>query len=230
MYKLLWKIEELWKGSGVSQSYSLVHRYPERISLAYERFHYVDTFDPKPSQDIVFSDDYGEYYGLNRLQYMDVLGKPVYVFDNHNEMIFPLFELHDELEQAFYIVHIDAHPDNALFLGKKRKDIVFSEIGEVIQETRISDFFDAISETKILEDIQRVCDSESFFSFKKPEYPYILSLDIDIFGPEGDFIDLETKVRVIKEAWQGAFAVCIATSPGFINQDFAHEIVKIFTA
>ena len=82
---------------------------------------------------------------------------------------------------------------------------------------------------KLVGTIFRVCHSDNFEFFLLPEKPYILSLDIDIFGPEGDFVDLKDKVRAIALAWSGAEAVCIATSPGFIDQEYAKKIISIMT-
>jgi hypothetical protein len=136
------------------------------------------------------------------------------------------------------VVHIDAHPDDAEFEGEKKSELDINNTQKYISQTRISDFFDALSGvllggTKqsqyILGDIHRITHSDSLEFFLPPEEPYILSLDIDIFGPEGDFAELHDKVRAIALAWGSADAVCIAMSPGFIDQEFAQEIIKIFT-
>ena len=82
---------------------------------------------------------------------------------------------------------------------------------------------------RFINKIHRYTKSIDFQEFKKPQNPYILSLDIDIFSPEGDFTDLESKIKIIAQAWRYADAVCIATSPGFIEQDYAHKIIQIFT-
>ena len=84
-----------------------------------------------------------------------------------------------------------------------------------------------VSNNKLIKNIHRYTKSTDFQKFKKPKNPYILSLDIDIFGPEGDFVDLESKIKIIAEAWQYADIVCIATSPGFIDQEFAQGAIEI---
>ena len=241
--KILWKIEELWnqysipstcEGIDVRGNYTT-----DGISKYYPRFKRVDTFDFTESSSTVFFDDTGEYLGLKHCQYFEIKGKPIYLIDNHNEMLYPLVEMREVIGKVFDVVHIDAHPDDAEFQGKKRKNLNLENIKEYIAETRISDFFDAISEVslqgeatkqsqKIVGDILRVTHSDDFEFFLAPENPYILSLDIDIFGPEGDFVSLKDKVRVIAQAWSRAEAVVIATSPGFIDQEFAREIIKIF--
>jgi len=230
--KKLWKIEELWnqfyQPEQSSCEISIVENYINRKSQFHSRFYGVENFDFTESNNIVFSDDYGEYKGLSRCQTCFRRDKPIYLFDNHNEMLYPIVEIFNATEKTYDIVHIDAHPDDAEFQGKKIKELNLDKVQAYIAQTRISDFFDAISEAHLIENIHRVCHSNDFEFFLPPENPYILSLDIDIFGPEGDFCDLKDKVRAIALAWNRADAVCIAMSPGFIDQKFAQKIIEIF--
>ncbi|MCI5050680.1 MAG: hypothetical protein MRY57_00005 [Candidatus Pacebacteria bacterium] len=230
--KVLWKIEELWKkyftGVEAITDYSdVLDNYENNTSKYYDDFHLVDSFDFTASNESVHVDDYGSYQGLlhSQLVFKD---KPTYLFDNHNKMLYSLVELYNINNKELTVVHIDAHPDDAKFQGQKITELNLQNIKKYIAETRISDFYDALSETNIIEKILLVTHSDSFEFFLPPEEPYILSLDIDIFGPEGDFCDLEDKVRATALAWSMADAVCIATSPGFIDQKFAQEIIEIF--
>lgn len=228
--KILWRIEEFWEKfyhpkPGTYRD--IVDNYKNGVSKYHDRFHQVKHFDFSPSKEIIFSDDYGEYFGLERCQVLEKNGKLIYLFDNHNEMLYPMVELSESSNNQFDIVHIDAHPDDADFQGKKSKKIALGDVHDYITGTRISDFFDAISETNLIGGIYRVTHSDSLEFFTPPEKPYILSLDIDIFGPEGDFADLTYKVQAIASAWGSAEAICIATSPGFIDQGYAKSIINI---
>lgn len=246
MKKILWKIEELWNHYFEIQNVQTIdiqNHYEHGVSKYYSRFHCVDEFDFSLSEESVFSDDDGSYLGLQTLQVSMKSGKPIYLFDNHNEIIYPFVEVSILKGNHYDVVHIDAHRDDAEFFGKKPLKIELEETEVFIKQTRISDFFDAIAHVRhpvldtgsrgkpiyLLDNIHRICDSRSFQNFKLPEKPFILSLDIDIFGPEGDFIDLETKIKIIAHTWGRAEVVCIATSPGFIDQEFAQEIIEIFT-
>ena len=257
--KNLWKIEELWQGYYKPEQVKLIDvssNYKNTISKYHKRFHQVKSFDFTESQNLVFKDDYGEYSGLKKYQVLEQEGKLIYLFDNHNEMLYPIIEIAQMSGEKYEIVHIDAHPDDAEFQGEKTVEIDLKNIQEYIAKTRISDFFDAISgvslrgrdqslnekseykngstlvvkqSKKLIGEIHRVCHSDSFEFFVPPENPYILSLDIDIFGPEGDFAEMKDKVRAIAAAWSRADAVCIAMSPGFIDQEYAKNIIQIFT-
>jgi len=173
----------------------------------------------------VFSDVYGSYLGLKHDQYINK-DKPVYVFDNHNKILASFGDMAQEHE-SFDVVHIDAHRDDALFDGKKPDVLGTETVKQGLQETRISDFFDYCLEIPQLQNIHRITDSQAFESFIEPQHPFMLSLDIDIFGPEGDFVDIETVVKNIVYYWSHADVVAIATSPGFIDQVYAKQIILL---
>lgn len=231
--KILWKIEELWKkyykpiDSDISLK-NIQSNYCRDQSKYHNRFVKIDIFDFNESKDAVFQDDYGEYKGLKKLQVTTVNGKVVYLIDNHNEILYPFIEVKEVTGKLYDVVHIDAHPDDAKFQGEKKKELNLDNIKEYIAETRISDFFDAVSDAQLIGNIHRVCHSNDFEFFMPPNTPFILSLDIDIFGPEGDFADLRDKVRAIAVAWSRADAVVIAMSPGFIDQEYAQKIIQVF--
>lgn len=229
--KILWKIEELWNQFYKLEktiSPSVLGNYVNGISKYYSDFHLVNEFSFKESNLIVHRDNYGEYKGLLNSQLLFKNKKPIYLFDNHNKMIYPIVELFNSLKQQIDIVHIDAHPDDAQFQGVRKNSLKPGEVEGYIKETRISDFFDALSETSIVNRVFPVTHSDSFEFFLPPEESYVLSLDIDIFGPEGDFCELKDKVRAIALAWSRADVVCIAMSPGFIDQEYAQKIIDIF--
>lgn len=234
--KILWKIASLWEQYSVhpeeSSSYTIPYQdYPNGISRYHNDFRWVKKFNAKKSPSPVFSDEYGSYHGLRYSQVLCVGNKVVYIFDNHNKILFPLAEYYETTScGAIHVIHIDAHPDDAIFHGGDRvRALTRSQCSNIIQQTRVSDFFDAISETKLVSNIQRVVTSQDFHTFNVPRFPYVLSLDIDIFGTEGNFVDLETKVSVIAQAWKYADTIMIATSPGFIDQSFAYDIIYQLT-
>ena len=229
--KVLWKIESLCQKYFTKNSKSTIDvmsLYKDNISIYNLDFKIVEEFDFSQSENVVHSDKYGEYKGLKNSQVLFLNGKPIYLFDNHNKIVHPFLEYYEVVGKEFDVVHIDAHDDDALFGGIKPQKTEIEKVESYIKKTRISDFFDFVSESNLIKKIHRYTKSNNFEEFKKPENPYILSLDIDIFGVEGDFVDLESKVKIIAKAWFEAEVVCIAMSPGFIDQRFAEDIIKIF--
>ncbi len=239
MYKQrLWKIATLWEQSTPSiqkrvpdfDVQKLTALYGEHeVSLVNSDFVLRDSFDFTPSSRPAYSDAYGSYYGLASSQLVLFADKPVYLFDNHNKIIQSFLEYHHVTQKAFDVVHIDAHADDALYRGERPHELALNKSARAIVQTRISDFFDYLSDTGIITSIHRYTKSQDFKNWYLPDKPFVLSLDIDIFGEEGAFCSLEEKIPLIKAAWDTADVVAIAMSPGFIDQDYAREIIKIFT-
>jgi hypothetical protein len=235
--KRLWSLASLWEQYFVLDKniprlplHLIQEHYDETgISKYNPDFQIVEKFDFSSSIHPVHSDAYGSYRGLERSQLLFLDEIPVYLFDNHQKIMQPFLEMYTTTKQRFDVVHIDAHPDDAVFPQEKPHSYDLHNIQDYITQARISDFFDFVSEMHIISTVYRYTKSTDFEHFKKPNNPYMLSLDIDIFGREGGYIDDASKMRVIAQAWAGADRVCIATSPGFIDQDFAREIIGIFT-
>ncbi len=218
--ELLWKIESLWnqyykksstKSPILSQSSYFIKR---------------GVFNPQKSRECVFEDAYGEYYGLKESFFIKT-SPPVYIFDNHNKALFPFLEYKNCIKRPISIVHIDAHPDDALVSEKNIPKIDKENIEKVYLGTKISDFLDCGERGNLIKNIQRVTQEKDFLHNPKPPSQYTLSLDIDIFGPEGAFTSLESKIATIAYYWNKADIITIATSPGFIDQQFAYKIIKI---
>lgn len=224
--KILWKIQSLWEQYHRESQHVQKISVPEEINFG---FHNMDTFDFTPSEEPVFSDDYGSYRGLQHQQVIECQGKMVILCDNHNKMLVPIFHLYHALKRPLKIVHIDAHRDDAEFNGRKPGVFDKEALTELLKTTRISDFFDALCQTNTISELIRVTDSDSFVNYQDKEFD-LLSLDIDIFGPEGDFVAIDEKIRVIAQAWKHSSVICIAMSPGFIDQDFARAIIEILTS
>lgn len=238
--KILWKIEELWKkyyvnhrvvhGSERESSIvkSILNLYKNNISIYSTDFQIVEKFNFKKTNNITHKDDYGEYFGLKKSQVLEKSGKLIYLFDNHNKILQSFLEYFESTKKSFDVVHVDAHDDNSLFKGEKINKLSIKDIGGYIGQTSISNFFDYVFSTGLINNVHRYTKSSDFKNFKKPKNPYILSLDIDIFGLEGCFVDIESKIKIIAEAWKYADVICIAMSPGFIDQKYAQNIVKVF--
>lgn len=223
MQKILWKIESLWEPIEESSA-------PQIAFSPWESDFFIseEVFEKSQSQKPVYTDNYGEYLGLDHWSLLFQGTKPIFVMDNHNAALFAFLEISEKSAAPLPVLHIDAHPDEAPaefevpMIGR-------GNIQDVYDKSRIGDFLDVATRGGLIGEITRVVTSAEFENFTVPKESYILNLDIDIFGPEGAHEELERKVRVIKRAWVGASAIIVATSPGFIDQDFAQEIVKIFT-
>jgi len=169
--------------------------------------------------EIVYQDDYGKYIGLKE-NYFFKTDKEIYIFDNHNKVVEPVLKKNGE----FVLVHIDAHPDDAKINFEIPDKI---EISKILEKIRISDYLDFLEKIGKVKKIYRFTQSWDFENLKVEEENFILNLDIDIFGFDGQVVDLELKIKKIIECWKKAEFVLIATSPGFIDQKDAKFLVEL---
>lgn len=232
--------------------------YKNGVSQFSENFFLVEKFSFEKSENPVFenslNDDRSgenkkEFFGLAKQQLMFINKKPVYLIDNHNKSLYPFLEISKILGENISIVHIDAHRDDAKFQDDYPVNIDWKNINWCLEKTRVSDYLDLGEKSGLIGEVFSITQSREFKNFLENEQrglgrysrtgtqplntpdlstPYILNLDIDIFGPEGEAVDLELKIKTIVKAWSGATAIVIATSPGYISADNAEEIIEIF--
>lgn len=209
----------------------ITRNYPEGVSKHHSRFRLVKNFFYEESRSPVFFDE--EKKGYEGLRYCQLLfdshGRPIYLVDNHHEVLLPFLECAKAAKLPFDIVHIDAHRDDAIFLDWPPQSVSLKEISHEISRCRVSDYLDFATRSGIIGAIHSVTQSFEFEDFSLPQKSYILNLDLDIFGEEGSCVSLEKKVAVIAKSWSRADAVCMATSPGFIDQGIAHFLAEVFS-
>ncbi len=223
------EIKSIWQQNFINEKShfdysSLKKRYTDAHSI----FTLVNNFSPELSEESVFCDENNKQYkGLKQyeLQFDECL-KPIYLFDNHNVALFSFFELQKSTGNTFDVVHIDAHRDDAIFPNAVCKPLSYANIEKEMKKCRVSDYLDYAVRAGLIGNIFSVTQSFEFESFVVPEKPFLLNLDLDIFGEEGSCVDLDIKVRTIAKAWGKADAVVLATSPGFIDQRGVFEVIK----
>ncbi|EFK97330.1 hypothetical protein LDC_0630, partial [sediment metagenome] len=123
-----------------------------------------------------------------------------YVFDNHNKAIFAVWEQNKKCNRVFDILHIDAHRDDAIFGYEYPKIIDKNNIQENFEKSRISDYLDLMTKTSMIGDIKNITQSYEFENMEFPKKEFILNLDIDIFGDDGEVVDLELKIMRIVQS------------------------------
>ena len=70
-----------------------------------------------------------------------------------------------------------------------------------------------------------IIDSSYGFDLK-PEGEYVLDIDLDIFSKDMDYIPYDFRLNKIKELIKGAKVITIASSPYFIDQEYAIKVLK----
>ena len=176
---------------------------------------------------VVFQDEGKESYGLQSY----VSGKtgntqtPIFVCDNHNYVLEAWDAFAQKSQNTLVLLHVDQHRDDAEFSGDLSDDYR--------RTTKICDYIDFALKKKWIE--------KDFFSFTESKdlekfdvscldvnKNYILNIDLDFFAPELTAISLHEKLELIIHLLPHACLITLATSPLFIDQEFAIEISRLF--
>lgn len=182
-------------------------------------------------ENIVFNeineDEEVKANGLKNLVQYKVDDKVVYIFDNHNHAFY--FWMKSLKENLFTrgckLVHVDQHkdmrkPDN-YDVDENNLDDVFRYTNRVLN---VGNFIQPALSKKIFSEVI-IIDSSYGFDIDI-EGEYVLDIDLDIFSKDMDYIPYKLKLDKIKQLIQNAKVITIATSPYFINQNDAINVLK----
>ena len=160
--------------------------------------------------------------------------KHVFIFDNHNHAFFfwvYALKLNLLKRGGQALVHVDQHRDMRdpeMFLTKDLKNIGLPEAFEYTNhQLNVGNFIKPALTLKIFSEVSFVDSKESFVNIFPRDF--VLDLDLDIFSPLMDYMDYEFKMRHIKNFIGRSNLIMIATSPYFMDQNKAIEIIhKLF--
>lgn len=161
----------------------------------------------------------------------------IFIFDNHNHApIFWHYTTRQSRPNPPILIHIDQHSDcwknkEALKLNKKEYDLwkVFHFYNE---KCNVGNFIQPSLKSWIISNQIQIRSSTALQSLKiENNQNYILDIDLDFClswidrtKTDNDSIDiLKTKFN---ELWESASCITIATSPYFLDQNIAIEIIK----
>lgn len=194
--------------------------------------------DLKPGNKIVFEDMEDEQLvscnGLKNFIKTSFGPKqlPVYIFDNHNHSFY--FWHHERnkgnLAQQTALIHIDQHKDTRqprVFFTEEdsyNDQKLFNFTNEILN---VGNFIPPAIKTGLISEVINIESEQSLdLPSKKIPKSFILDIDIDFFSPEMDYIDSHKKMATIKRLLPLAQLITVATSPFFIDQKRAIQVVK----
>ena len=152
------------------------------------------------------------------------------IFQNYEKCKFEIEEVKK------YIKNIKLNNNNNNLQNLEKLSLIKKYIKIIEKNCRISDYLDIALHLGFVEKIISITQSYEFLEFLEKEDFYnknfknqniILNLDIDIYGPEGEAVNTKLKTEAIAKSWTLANAVCIATSPAFIDENMAEKIINI---
>ena len=174
--------------------------------------------------------------GLENFIRMDWEEIPMIAFDNHNHALYFWYEAQKNwiLGSKNTLVHIDEHSDLWSNENDFPKEPSLEEVFRFTNEScNVGNYIQPAIREGIIGEVLRIEDTigmEKYASYQKWEREkIILNLDLDFFAPELDYIPFEDKKRIILHFARQADIITVATSPFFINQERAIEVLgKVF--
>ncbi|MCC0633109.1 UPF0489 family protein [Clostridioides sp. ZZV15-6388] len=162
----------------------------------------------------------------NMVEY--VLGnKRIYVFDNHNHAFYFWIKsmMVNEFTRGCKLVHVDQHKDTR---EPKNYNVDINNLEDVFRYTNevlnVGSFIKPALKHSIFSELIIIDSSYGFDLDIEPEF--VLDIDLDIFSEDMDYIPFDFKLEKIKNLIKKAKVVTIATSPYFINQEYAIKVLK----
>ena len=165
--------------------------------------------------------------GLKNMVIYKYKGKDIYIFDNHNHAFYFWIK---SLEKGNFtkgckLVHVDQHKDTRepenYNVDIENIDDVFRYTNEVLN---VGSFIKPALHHNIFSDVIIIDSSYGFELDIDGEF--VLDIDLDIFSKDMDYIPYEIKISKIKELIEKSKVITIASSPFFINQEYAIKVLK----
>lgn len=165
--------------------------------------------------------------GLENFIKYDFNGKDIYIFDNHNHAFYFWIKSlkNKKFEKGIKLIHIDQHKDM-----REPEEYIknIEDMKEVFNYTNfklnVGNFIKPALNIGIFSEVF-IMDSLSSFREQVDEQ-IVLDIDLDIFSKDMDYIDYDLKIYKIRELINKSKVITIATSPFFINQEYAINVLK----
>lgn len=190
-----------------------------------------DLEDVVVGNEIVFNEiDEEKEIKAKGLKYMvkyDFDGKDIYIFDNHNHAFYfwmKSLKL-DHFTKGCKLVHVDQHKD---MREPVNYDVNINDIEDVFRYTNevlnVGNFIKPALKHEVFSDVIIMDSSYSLELDVKEEY--VLDIDLDIFSKDMDYIPYDIRFKKIQSLIKYANVITIASSPFFIDQEYAIKVLK----
>jgi len=170
--------------------------------------------------------------GLKHFVYCHHAQKEIFIFDNHNHAFFFWWRAfyNGKITPGRLLVHIDQHSDMRRPEDPPRFDIhhkgdLKAVFGYTNFNLNVGNFIQPAVQAGLFSQV-KIIDSSAAFKDAPPRQNFVLDIDMDVFAPELDYITDDLKIAVIKKYIQQARLITVATSPFFIDQNRALQMVR----
>lgn len=165
--------------------------------------------------------------GLKNMVKYDYKDKDIYIFDNHNHAFYFWIKSLNKgnFNKGCKLVHVDQHKDTRVpenyEVDIKNIDDVFRYTNEVLN---VGSFIQPAMHHNVFSELI-IIDSSYGFELDI-EGEYVLDIDLDIFSKDMDYIPYDKKLNKIKDLIKNTKVITIASSPFFIDQEYAIKVLK----
>ena len=190
-----------------------------------------DLSDVKVGNEVVFSEiEFEEEInaiGLKNMVKFNYRDKTVYIFDNHNHSFyFWIKSLKEGLfNKGCKLVHIDQHKD---MREPENYDVDVENIEDVFRYTNyvlnVGNFIKPALYHNIFS--EAVIIDSTYGLEMGVEGEIVLDIDLDIFSKDMEYMSYDLRVNKIREYIKRSSVITIASSPFFIEQDYAIKVLK----
>ena len=152
---------------------------------------------------------------------------PIYIFDNHNHAFaFWWRECFKwQLKKGTYLLHIDQHSD----MNENKFQLESETWEDIVRFTNdccnVWNFIVPGINSWIISDVKQLRTEQWLLCYNKPHMDYILDIDLDFWEEKMWITDIEWTFKKTKNLIQSAKVVTVATSPYFLNQWKALELI-----
>ncbi len=165
--------------------------------------------------------------GLKNMVKCNIKNKDVYIFDNHNHALYfwiKSLKL-NHFNKGCKLVHVDQHKD---MREPENYDVDMNNIDDVFRYTNdvlnVGNFIQPALKHSIFSEVIIIDSSYGFDLDIQGEF--VLDIDLDIFSKDMEYISYDLRINKIKELIEKARVITIASSPFFIDQEYAIKVLK----
>jgi len=190
--------------------------------------------DVRPGSNVAF-EDVDEFDvlqscpGLSHLVRTEWRGIPTVIVDNHNHAFYFWHEALERgrLERGATLIHVDQHRDTRiperLYDGKTLED-AFEYTNFHLN---VGNYVVPAQQAGLIGEIHFVTSGEALNDLRfVARRNKILNIDLDFFAPEMSYIDFDLARRFVATHIPGTALITIATSPFFIEQERAVDVLR----
>ena len=168
------------------------------------------------------------YTWLDNFYYFEWNWIPIYLFDNHNHAFAFWWRevLKWVIRKWLWLLHIDQHSDmneNEFHLENETWEDIVSFTNKCCN---VWNFIHPAMDCWLVWEVKQLRTEQWLLCFTKPRQDYILDIDLDYWDENMGITDFQCTINKVKILAWSARMVTIATSPYFLNQKRAIELVK----